>query len=379
MIPASSEHMKILHLADTHIGYSAYNKLDDNSINQREVDVFNAFAQVIDYAIDSKVNLVLHSGDLFDTVRPSNRAISFAIGQLLRLSNAGIPTVIISGNHETPRLRETGSVFKVFEHIENLHLAYTGKCQTFEFGDLKVHALPHCADKELFEEELDAMKPDKKFKFNIAMLHSAVSGLAVFRMNEFNELMATDSQLNQDWDYVALGHYHEHVEVGKNIVYAGSTERFGFGQVGQPKGFVLLDLKKKKWKFHEINIRPMLDLRTIDCNGTKADDISTKIQKSIEKADLEGAIARQKLQDINRRELGLLDTGHIRKLTKDTLHFELRPATLEAGQKIASQDAAFDSLEREFVSYLDKAAVENADPKKVEALGLKYLAGGLEE
>ena len=368
--------MKILHLADTHIGYSAYNKLDENGINQREGDVQNSFGQVVDFAIDSKVDLVLHSGDLFDTVRPSNRAISFAIGQLLRLSSAGIPMVIISGNHETPRLRETGSVFKVFEHIENLHLAYTGKCQTFEFGDLKVHALPHCADKELFEAELDAMKPDKKFKHNVAMLHSAVSGLAVFRMNEFNELMATDSQLDRGWDYVALGHYHEHVEVGSNIVYAGSTERFGFGQVGQPKGFVMLDLNKKKWKFHEIKIRPMLDLKAIDCNGKKADEISSQIQKNIEKADIDGAIVRQKLREIDRRELGLLDTGHIRKLAKDALHFELRPATLEAGQKIASQDAAFDSLEHEFISYLDKAAIENADPRKIEAMGLKYLAGG---
>ena len=374
-----SEHMKILHLADTHIGYSAYNKLDENGINQRESDVCDAFSQVVDYAIEKKVDLVLHSGDLFDTVRPSNRAISFAVGQLLRLSNAGIPTVIISGNHETPRLRETGSVFKVFEHIDNLYLAYTGKSQTFKFGDLKVHALPHCADKELFETELDAMKSDKKFKHNVAMLHSAVSGLAVFRMNEFNELMATDSQLDRGWDYVALGHYHEHIEVGLNIVYAGSTERFGFGQVGQPKGFVILDLEKKKWKFHEINIRPMLDLKTIDCNGKKANDISNVIQKNIEKADLENAIVRQKLQDVDRRELGLLDTGIIRKLTRDTLHYELRPATLEAGQKIASQDAAFDSLEREFVSYLDKAAIEGADPKKIEALGLQYLAGGSEE
>ena len=66
----------------------------------------------------------------------------------------------------------------------------------------------------------------------------------------------------------------------------------------------------------------------------------------------------------------------IRKITKDALHFELRPAAIEAGQKIASQDATFDSLEREFVSYLDKIAIEDADPKQIEKLGLQYLAGG---
>ena len=135
--------MRILQLADTHIGDSAYNKLDENGYNQREMDVYSAFSQVVDFALKEEPDLILHSGDLFDTVRPSNRAISFVMGQLLKISDTGIPMVIISGNHETPRLRETGSVFKVFEHVDNLHLAFTGKCQTFEFGDLKVHALPH--------------------------------------------------------------------------------------------------------------------------------------------------------------------------------------------------------------------------------------------
>jgi DNA repair exonuclease SbcCD nuclease subunit len=372
--------MKILHLADTHLGYSAYNKLDASGINQRESDVYDAFGQIVDFALEKRVDLVLHSGDLFDTVRPSNRAISFAVRQLLRLSDAGIPVVMISGNHETPRLRETGSAFRIFEHISDLHLAYTGPMQTFEFGDVKIHGLPHCADKELFESELDSMKPDADFSCNIAMLHSAVSGLAVFRMNEFNELMATDSQLNRGWDYVALGHYHEHCEIGSgsNIVYSGSTERFGFGHVNQPKGFVMLDTDNGSWKFHEIEIRPMLDLGTVDCNNMKADAIASQVRSNIEWANLEGAVVRQKLKDIDRRELGLLDTGYLRKLARDALHFELRPTVKEGGQNVASTDAAFDSLEREFISYLAKIAIENADPKKIEALGLQYLAGGEE-
>jgi len=365
--------MRILHLADTHIGYSAYNKLDQNSINQRESDVYAAFQQVIDFAIEEEVDLILHSGDLFDTVRPSNRAISFVVGQLLRVSRAGIPMVIISGNHETPRLRETGCVFKVFEHIENIHLAYSGPWEAFEFGDLKVHALPHCADKALFEEELDRMKPDANFKFNIAMLHAAVSGLAVFRMNEFNELLASDSQLDRGWDYVALGHYHEHCEVGENIVYAGATERYGFGQVGQPKGFVMLDLAKKKWKFHEIQIRPMLDLRPVDCKGRDQEEIASAVEQNLKKADLEGAIVRQKILDIDRRVLGLLDISSIKKMASDALNFELRPGIVDSDRQVSSEDAAFDSMENEFMSYLAKVPVEGVDPKKIEALGLQYL------
>ncbi|RLF47403.1 MAG: exonuclease SbcCD subunit D, partial [Thermoplasmata archaeon] len=66
--------MKILHVADTHIGYSAYHKVNESGLNQREVDVYNAFEQFVDYAVEKKPDLIVHSGDLFDTVRPTNRA-----------------------------------------------------------------------------------------------------------------------------------------------------------------------------------------------------------------------------------------------------------------------------------------------------------------
>lgn len=107
--------MRLVHLSDTHLGYSAYNKTDpDTSLNQREVDVYSAFNEIIEYILKTKPDLVIHSGDLFDSVRPSNRAIHEAFRQLVRLSRAKIPTVIISGNHSTPRHKATGFYFPSF-------------------------------------------------------------------------------------------------------------------------------------------------------------------------------------------------------------------------------------------------------------------------
>jgi exonuclease SbcD len=92
---------RIFHIADTHIGYSAYRKMDEaTGLNQREVDTCNAFKQFVDYTLNDRPDAVLHAGDLFDSVRPTNRAISFVLSQILRLSDARIPFVVISGNHE---------------------------------------------------------------------------------------------------------------------------------------------------------------------------------------------------------------------------------------------------------------------------------------
>jgi len=60
---------------------------------------------------------------------------------LIRLSEEGIPFVAISGNHETPRLKETGSVFSLFEHILHVHAVYGNHYELVDVDDLKVHAL----------------------------------------------------------------------------------------------------------------------------------------------------------------------------------------------------------------------------------------------
>ncbi len=73
--------MRLIHFSDTHLGYGAFSKLDvSEGINQREADFYSAFQQAINRMIELKPDFVVHSGDLFDTVRPQNRAIDFALG-----------------------------------------------------------------------------------------------------------------------------------------------------------------------------------------------------------------------------------------------------------------------------------------------------------
>src|SRR6266487_2918229 len=94
--PRWRETTRIVHTSDTHLGFSAYSRLDPaTGVNQRETDVYDAFELVVDYAIEKHVDAIVHAGDLFDGVRPNNRAISFLFRQLSRLLEAGIPFVVV--------------------------------------------------------------------------------------------------------------------------------------------------------------------------------------------------------------------------------------------------------------------------------------------
>ena len=111
--------MKIVHLADTHLGYRALPGIQDpnEGINQRQADVFQTWREAIEKAVELKPDAVIHAGDLFDSSRPAPRSLAEALDGFALLRDAGIPAVVIAGNHEAPRFRSGGSVFQILERF----------------------------------------------------------------------------------------------------------------------------------------------------------------------------------------------------------------------------------------------------------------------
>ncbi len=369
--------MRLVHISDTHLGYSAYSKVDEESgLNQREVDFYDAFERQVDRCLELRPDAVLHSGDLFDAVRPTNRAISFALEQLLRMSEARIPVVVIAGNHSTPRLRETGSVFKIFEHLEHIHPVFREEYEVIELGDLVVHALPHCEGERL-ASEASRLSP-KEGRWNVAMLHAGISSLQVFRMGEFNEQVLPASYLKPEFDYIALGHYHDYAEVTPNACYSGSSERLSFAEAGTPKGMVEVDLDKKIRRFIEMPSRPMLDLGGIDAKDLDLGSLRSSLQGRIEAQDIEGKIVRITVRNVSYENYKNVNFHWLRQLAIKAMHFEpkfeVRPQDLVAQSKGTSIGA----LDKEWVSFLEGYPMEKVDKAKVRSGGLEYLARGVE-
>src|SRR6185369_9381962 len=111
--------MRLVHLADIHLGFRQYQRQTPAGINQREADVAAAMRRVIDKVIELKPDLVLIAGDVFHTVRPTNPAILHAFIQFSRLTSSlpGTRIVMVAGNHDTPRSAETGSILKLFSQL----------------------------------------------------------------------------------------------------------------------------------------------------------------------------------------------------------------------------------------------------------------------
>ena len=64
--------MKILHFADLHLGVESYGRIDPaTGISSRLLDFLSTLDQLVDYALENRVDLVLFCGDAYKSREPS--------------------------------------------------------------------------------------------------------------------------------------------------------------------------------------------------------------------------------------------------------------------------------------------------------------------
>jgi len=365
--------LRIVHMSDTHLGYSAYSKIDPaEGVNQREADIYAAFQRAVDRAIELKPDIVIHSGDLFDSVRPQNRAIDFALRQLIRLSEAGIETVLISGNHSTPRLRETGSIFRIFEHLEHVHPVHEPGGAKIVVGDTTITAIPHSVSPSL-PDLVSAAMISKGTKYNVLVLHAGILDSETYKMDEFNEQNVPLSSIDGRWDYVALGHFHRFAKVRENAYYSGSTERLGFGEASQDKGLVEVDLETHEATFHKILIRDMVDLPPLDAAGMASSEILQKARDLASTSSVDDRIVRLVISNVSSDAYKSLDLPAIRRLGASALHFELKVEREEAEGSVEAGEAHIGLLADEFKKYVARLEMTDEKKRKILDLGMTYF------
>jgi DNA repair exonuclease SbcCD nuclease subunit len=367
--------LRLVHLSDTHLGFGTYSKVDEaQGINLREADFYSAFQQAIDKTIELRPDAVVHAGDLFDTVRPQNRAIDFALRQIIRLSEAGIETVMISGNHSTPKLRETGNIFRIFEHLDHVHSIHEPGIAKVVVGDMTVHAIPHSTSPSI-AQLVSELRPSKDTKHNVAVLHAGIlSPEMLYKMDEFNEESVPKESLPSDFDYIAIGHYHKYAKVAPNAYYSGSTERLGFGEADQTKGVVEVDLDTGKVTLHPLKTRDMMDLEKIDAARLVSSEIAAEARARISASSIDGKIVRLVISNVSAEAYRSMDVPSIRRMGGSAMHFELKIDRAEEAGRRASEDAQIGSLTHEFHKYVSGLDLPEDKRKALLEIGAPYFA-----
>ncbi len=360
--------MRICHFADNHLGAGN---------DRRAEDILDAFEVAIDRIIALKPDLVINAGDLFHMVRPTNKIIAFASDQLHRLGReAGLPTVIITGNHDAPKQPQVGAALSIFRKFENIHIICDSKYEQIRIGDCAISAVPHCLTTEILKVELEKIKPDESARYNILILHGVVGGIEAFKMAQLSEQEISEKYFRLGFDYVALGHYHNYTEVESNCFYSGSTERLSQSEAEAAKGFIEADFDapKDNWiKFHEIPTRKMIDLPILKAESNSAEDIMAQIEKAVTEQKPEDKIVRIKVTDIPEEVYRALPFDRIAQLKEQAFSLDIKFEKLEKDANDMYADLNLGRLDDAFGKFLETKKIKKSDRDQLLKQGVGYL------
>ena len=355
---------KILHFADAHIDMANYGRHDPQSgLPLRVIDFLKSLDTIVDTAIEERVDVVLFAGDAYKDRNPAPTFQREWGRRIIRLSRAGIPTLLLVGNHDLSPAVGRAHAIEEFATLEVPHVRVLDRPTLLQPEDLEglgykgpglqMIALPWVSRAgliaqlglrtgepgQIFEEIetrltelvhawLEEADPNLPI---VLTAHASVQGAKYGGERTVmlgNDLVLPGSLVRDPrLDYVALGHIHKPQDLNENahppVIYPGSIERVDFGEVEDDKFFIVADVQRGQTR---VEWRKLTGIRSfIDRQVTlkSKEDLNERLRKALPaQAKLEDAIVRLTVEYPHEWEQ-LIDDAALREYCSKTFEFHL--------------------------------------------------------
>lgn len=300
--------MRILHTSDWHLGKNleGYSRLDEQAAFIEEL------IEIID---DKNIDMVIISGDVYDTGNPPAKAEQLFYSAIRRISNGGKrPVLIIAGNHDNPDRLSAPSPLAYEQGIILLgtpkSVAQVGDYPYYRIVDagegyieielnrekLVALTLPYPSEKrlnEIISIDMDERERQKSYSQRIGQLFEHLS--SKYRQDTINIAVGhlfmvggeeTDSErpiqlggslavepsvLPKNAQYVALGHLHRPQRVKGTEVeayYSGSPIQYSKSEISYSKCLYIVDVcAGEKAKIEEVYLKNYKPIEVWRCES----------------------------------------------------------------------------------------------------------------
>lgn len=338
--------MKILHLADLHIGKIV---LEQSMLEDQKY----MLDKIIQKIKEEKIELVLISGDVYDRSVPPAESVNVLNNFLkILIKDLKIKICMIAGNHDSKERLNFGS--EIFAS-DGLYISamYNGKLDKVEledeYGKLNIYMLPYIKPievKQYFDEETDLSSYHNAVKAVIEKENINESERNIILTHQFitagnSEPERSDSETkflggteNVDiscydkFDYVAIGHIHGPQKIGRETArYAGTMLKYSFSEVNQNKCLTIIDFKEKNDIKIDISnkITPLRDMR----------EIKGPIEELLKEENYSKTNREDYIRAIITNEEPVYDAiGQIKKIYPNTLRLDILNSKTENSQNL---------------------------------------------
>jgi exonuclease SbcD len=356
--------IKLLHFADAHIDLARQGRRDaQTGLPLRVLDFLKSLDTIVDAAVEQKVDLVIFAGDAYRDRSPAPTYQREWGKRMMRLSEAGIQTILVVGNHDVSPASGRAHTLQEFETLQVPNIHVISQPRLLKPADLnglpvQVIGIPWlnrsgmAAAIEMEEEagaDINALMESKLSEIIESFLHdldgvlpailaSHVSVQGASYGNERSVMLGRDLVLagslvrDKRLDYVALGHIHKAQDLNEGghhpVMYPGSIERVDFGEVDDRKTYIIAEVDRDNTSYKQVDLpgRRFID-RSLEI--TRSDDIMGQILSALPStSEMQDAILRLSVAYPREWE-AMIDEPAIRQAAETAFefHFIRRPRT----------------------------------------------------
>lgn len=256
----SSRTLRILQLADTHLGLPAR-------------DFFANYERALQPALRGAVDLVVHGGDVFFRSRVKPGLVLRAFEPLKRIADAGVPVVVVPGNHERSAIP-----FPLLAAHPGIHIVDRPRTVALDVRGIAVAISAFPNERDSVEDAFAGLLERSGFRsrrddVRLLCMHQTVEGAAVgpvgFTFRRAPDVIPARA-IPSGFAAVLSGHIHRHQvltadlrgrQLASPVFYPGSTTRTSSAERFEAKGFLTLDVapdpatggRVVDWRFHELS------------------------------------------------------------------------------------------------------------------------------
>ena len=274
--------MKIIHFSDLHIGYTRYSKGIDleTGLDNRIVDFLNTFDELVNYALEENIDLVIFAGDAYKDRNPSQTHQKEFAKRLLKLTKANIPVALVVGNHDMPGNKGRATALDIFPTMNVDNITVIDKLQLYELKtksgiQIQILGMPWIRKGSLISRLSNIKKDitiedlnkqiiqtlDNSLEKEISKINKSIPCIFSGHLTVMEAKTSTETLMSigadymfpaqffarPEFEYVALGHVHKDQVLIESppVIYSGSLERVDFGEKNDIKGFYVIEIEPK--------------------------------------------------------------------------------------------------------------------------------------
>ena len=274
--------MKIIHFSDLHIGYTRYSKGIDleTGLDNRIVDFLNTFDELVNYALEENIDLVIFAGDAYKDRNHSQTHQKEFAKRLLKLTKANIPVALVVGNHDMPGNKGRATALDIFPTMNVDNITVIDKLQLYELKtksgiQIQILGMPWIRKGSLISRLSNIKKDitiedlnkqiiqtlDNSLEKEISKINKSIPCIFSGHLTVMEAKTSTETLMSigadymfpaqffarPEFEYVALGHVHKDQVLIESppVIYSGSLERVDFGEKNDIKGFYVIEIEPK--------------------------------------------------------------------------------------------------------------------------------------